>query len=518
MPGSRGVGLYFDDTKIYVVELHKEFGETQIVRSTESDVPAAVSGALPLTPAAAFARTARQTLEKAKISLQNIFIAIPEKEVMTRYFEIPLVPKKEWANVIRFEAQKYVPFDVHELYYDYDVFVDRVHRKIGVAFVAARKKEIDDMVEALRAEGIAVAAIETASIALVRALQLQEGKEVRALIHRNRDGASTVVLFKHRSVLMSRTTPARVARLGDIKGTAEESFLADARLAFNYFSKNFKNEVIKAIFVSADASESADWVALIGREFGLPTQPASAVSALGRGRTLSPGMNIAAGLALREVRNEGGKKVTLLPKEKTGPSAGAANTPLAPGEEEALLRKWAQRELIAAGLLLATTYLFFSSRVAAEKKSLAVSRLLPYKSVTANTGMEFAQLSAKFAELETREAFLKQLINNRSDVTSKLDEIAKIIPDELRITALDYSNQEELGGESRVTLRLDGLIQMAAGGSELVLTNHFVNTLKANERFRGGLADVKLTQVKKAIGSTPGYFSVDCTAIEKRTS
>ncbi len=514
MVGSRGVGLYLDDTKIYAIELQKEFGETQIVRSVEADVPAAAAGA---SSAIAFARAARQALEKARISPQSISVAIPEKDVMARYFEVPLVPKREWTNVIRFEAQKYVPFDVRDLYYDYDVFVDRIHKKIGVAFVAARKKDIDELVEAFRAEGLPPAAIETASIALVRALQLPEGKEVRALIQRNRDGAATVVIFKHRSVLMSRTGTVRSGRLEGAGNSPEESFLADTRLAFNYFSKNFKNEVIKSIVVSAEASGGADWAALIGREFGLPVQSASAVSAFGRGRTLSPGMNIAAGLALREVRHEGGKKVSLLPKEQSKAPAAEA-PPLAPGEEEALLKKWAQRELIAAGLLLGMTYFFFSSRVTTEKKSLAASRLLPFKSVTSNTGMRIEQLKSKLTELEGKEAFLTKLITNRSDVTSKLDEIAKTIPDELRINTLDYSNSEDAGGDSRVSLHMDGLIQLTSGGSELALANGFVNTLKGDERFRESLSEIKLTQVKKAIGQTPGFFAVDCAPADKRSS
>lgn len=507
MAGS-SLGIYFDETRLYVVELHKEFGETQIARSAEADLPAGAD-------AVAIARAARQAVDRAKIPVRTASLALPEREVMLRYFDIPPVPKKELAAAARFEAQKYVPFDVRDLVSDFETMREKGSRRIGVAFVAAKKKFVEDLAAAFEDQDLRLLSLESASLALVRSLTLTPAKnETRALIYRDPPAGLNTVIYRNRSVLMSRSgQPLRPNTLEAAEKSPAELITSEIRLAFNYFSKTFKNEVIKRLVVATDGRDDEAWALSLGREFGLPVQIASTLCAQSKGRALPTGLCAALGAALRGVGGDM-KRMNLAPRVRPKAGAGitAASAQLTPEEEKEYFKKWLVREAVAGGLLLLALHIGLSFQTAQIRKSLATERLVPVKTATANSNMSYDELKAKLNDLTAREAFLAKAVDGRTQVTEKLNEVSKHLPDDLKLTSFEYTDFEDRLGNVSLSVRMDGL---ATGGNELVSTNRFVSALKESDGFRRGLRDVKLTAVKKAVGQTPGYFSVDSTSMDR---
>jgi len=516
--GAQGVGLYFDAKRVYLVELRKEFGEIHISRSAEIDVPPPASGMLhefgPETWEAI-----RQAFDRTKIQSRSIAIALPEREIMVRYFDMPLLPKKEQTAAIRFESQKYLPFDVRDLYSDYELFPDKRHKRMGVAFLASRKKIVDDVAHNLEQMGVRIAAVETVSVALIRTLPPAAVKtEVQALVSIDRDGALTTVVFRGKSILMSRSSAPRPAPLGVAATAPSEEVVAEIRLAFNYFSKSFKGEPIKRMLVSVDPGEELiGWEELLQREFGLPVSTINAIHTLGRTKTVSPGMAVAIGAALRWVMRDA--KVNLLPHTT---AKRVESQSLSPEEEKEVLQKWAIRFAIAGLVALVALHFALGAQLDDRKKKLDAARRSPARAATANAGMSPDQLKQREAAINKKLVFLSNVFEKRVLVTSKLVEAARALPEEVRLSSLDYSDPGDREGKSFPTMKLEGMISLSNSGSELALANRFVTALKENEAFTRGFADVKLTAVRKSVpaqdqvAARPGYVSVDCVPVEVR--
>ena len=76
----------------------------------------------------------KKVLDNAGVRERRVSLTVPSESSMTRRFEMPILPKKEEKTAIRFEAQKFVPFDIKDLYFDYEVYPDTTRKKNSVVF------------------------------------------------------------------------------------------------------------------------------------------------------------------------------------------------------------------------------------------------------------------------------------------------------------------------------------------------------------------------------------------------
>ncbi len=104
--------------------------------------------------------TVLKLVQKAGLQGRKGVVALSGHEAIVRCFGLPLIPRKEVPNAARFEAQKYMPFDIKDLYFDYEVHPDPEQRKLRVVFLAARKDLIDRWIGAMTAAGVEVEAVE----------------------------------------------------------------------------------------------------------------------------------------------------------------------------------------------------------------------------------------------------------------------------------------------------------------------------------------------------------------------
>ena len=105
---------------------------------------------------------------------------------MIRHFELPAMPKKEEKNAVRFEAQKYVPFDIKELYFDHESYPDPARKKLRVVFFACKRQWVDQVGTLLAPLGCRLARVELASQSLARGF--------RARLARPPEAAEAMVL------------------------------------------------------------------------------------------------------------------------------------------------------------------------------------------------------------------------------------------------------------------------------------------------------------------------------------
>lgn len=110
------------------------------------------------------AETVHQLFEKGivgNISTRRVAVAIPASKTFNRTIQFPRMDKKkELDDAVRFEAEQYIPAELEDLYFDYDV-VSQSEKETEVLATAVPKKIVDSYISTMHLLGLEPVAIET---------------------------------------------------------------------------------------------------------------------------------------------------------------------------------------------------------------------------------------------------------------------------------------------------------------------------------------------------------------------
>ncbi len=519
MGNQSGVGVYFDVDHAFVVELVKEGGSAKLAKSGEAEFSIA---ALDLySEGKTVSQAIESAFQKSAVSSKIVAAALPARGCIVRYFDIPMIPKKEWDGAVHFEAQKYVSLNLDDLSYSFEVFPDKKEKKLGIVFLASKKEIIQQHLKLLSDAGLEAHYLEPASLSVVRALRGAKGwrdNETCALVDLRSNGMMSVAIIKNNRILMTRDsflvpagdgTPAAQG-LPDLNG-----FIREMRLTFNFFDKNFKSEEIKRIiFIPKGDHFLKDWSERLKAEFAIPFESGDFSHLLGLAVPLTFGMIAAAGLALRELSVGQAGEANLIPQEQVPVKTEEAGALIAEGEK-ATFQKWALLGVsIVAAAVLGFHFLlgFQIARHRADLRSAKAAHTKPAS--VADTSISKADLAQIDLQLTGKLGFLSALVDRRIFWTSKMNELARVTPPGIRLTRLEYADRENKQGRSQIALRLQGVVLSGGAGSELEAADLFVRALKEDQKFMEGFHEVKLSAIRKALvqNTEKVNFEVVCSA------
>lgn len=99
----------------------------------------------------------KEALKNMHIKHGNLYVTINNDKVLIRTRELPRVSKKEMLNVVRFEAENFLPYDIDAFYIDYKVLGESDEQTVGeteesevlfnVMIIAAPKEVVDQYIE-----------------------------------------------------------------------------------------------------------------------------------------------------------------------------------------------------------------------------------------------------------------------------------------------------------------------------------------------------------------------------------
>lgn len=112
----------------------------------------------------------KKVAAEALIDEKFVNISVLGSNVIVRYIILPKMTKEELKNAIRFEAEKYVPFNMDEVVLDYQIFEDNLeNNKMRVLLVVAKKDYIENRLKLIEEAGFGVRLIDVDSFALANA-------------------------------------------------------------------------------------------------------------------------------------------------------------------------------------------------------------------------------------------------------------------------------------------------------------------------------------------------------------
>lgn len=246
-------------------------------------------------------------LEKAFIDYQfstrEIQLCLPTKELIFRSFVIPWMQPEEVSSVVEFEATKYMPLKLDELYYTFHAypFEENNLKNLQILFMAIRRETLDKYTGILQHTNIRIETIEPAAISLIRLLGRQHEiphKCATAVIELDQD-ASRIVIIDNDVVQFIRESPMAFKR--DSPQQTTTRLITDLRVSYNFFIRqNATAKLKKIILVSLQKEEEI--TKAIADDFDIPVANVIAAKLMKRADIPHVGLLSAYGTALKGIK------------------------------------------------------------------------------------------------------------------------------------------------------------------------------------------------------------------------
>lgn len=121
------------------------------------------------------AQAIKRAYSRSGIQIQNAAIAVSGASVITRNIQVNAnFTDKELIEQIELEADRYIPYPLEEVYYDFEILgpSSRNPELMEVLLAAARVEVVDARVEALKQAGLKVTMVDVESFAMERSFAL----------------------------------------------------------------------------------------------------------------------------------------------------------------------------------------------------------------------------------------------------------------------------------------------------------------------------------------------------------
>ena len=508
------VGIYISPKNVDIIELAGSksapvlvnFIRQQIATDTVSDNAAAADHMAPYKDAVSDA--VKEGFEKLHSSPHTIQTVLGSSDFMIRYFDMPVLPKSEQQQAVRFEAKKYIPFKLDEIASDFRVLAEPKKKKaMDVFFMAATKTQINSHVANFKSTGSLVSGIDIMPLALWKVLLLHkkiEAKDKVVIVYADNDRESVSIhILESGMPFMSRDFKIAI----DDKEAVFEKIVSELRVSIDYYGRQKHTaEILKVVTCGEMLFSGLD--AYIADELKVVTSALYDFVKVKHADTLSPSAILALGSAI----------------EGLGQSSYSVNfSPLVDAIKHKKTYNIVVVEAIAALVIVALCYIFNSFLI----KSI-VSELKTVKrggkSLPANTSrLNLEQLKSRKENMIKDTNFMSLVVNNRVSWAVKLASIANDLTSiNTEITGGVWINSLSLKEDfvmndsvypSEIARRIlmSGSSFLLDSSKETAYVNSFFTSLQRDEAFMANFNNIDLGSVdrKNVEGELMSTFTID---------
>lgn len=179
-----------------------------------------------------------KTLRDAQAEGREISVSLADKNFIFRSFEMPAMKKKELDSSLIYEVEKYVPFKVDELMWDYNSIAFPKEKKLNVLFLGIREVDLKRIQAILKRLAFSIVTIEPSALSLAKVL-LAQNKFSRlknfALLDFTAYEGYLTMFHQSLPVFNQCLTISSKEGIFDL-----EKFVDSIRVAFQYFRREFR--------------------------------------------------------------------------------------------------------------------------------------------------------------------------------------------------------------------------------------------------------------------------------------
>jgi len=139
---------------------HVYVEHTRILSHPDADRPALIAEAM------------KKFTEQHDLTKETLVVSVPGQHTLARFTKLPpLENRRKIPELVRFEAQQQIPFDMEEVIWDYQVFEDPKAGEIEVGIFAMRRDLLREQLQYLANLNLEPAIVQSAPLALYNALR-----------------------------------------------------------------------------------------------------------------------------------------------------------------------------------------------------------------------------------------------------------------------------------------------------------------------------------------------------------
>jgi len=193
-----------------------------------------------------------KTLREVDNHAKEIYISLADKDFIFRPLEMPSMRKKDIESSLIYEVEKYIPFKIEELVWDYDYVNFPKEKKIGLSFIGIKEENFERIKSILFRLELKAVTIEPSCISLVRAVKsIKKFSQFNnfAILDFTQSEAS-FTFFQQDLPVFNRyfVVPKKEDDI-DL-----DNFIETVNFSFQYFKREFKNYKLDKFIVIGDSN------------------------------------------------------------------------------------------------------------------------------------------------------------------------------------------------------------------------------------------------------------------------
>ncbi len=463
-------GIFIGKNYVDAVTLSGSYGRPVIIDSARTQIT------LPVTEETWMAAL-RNTISSLKIKPDKIFSALPESGMMLRHFDMPLLPGSEQAQAIKFEARKYIPFKLDEIFSDYKVInILKEKKRMHVLFIAAQKADVEAQLKIFQACDIKLVGLDITPIALLRVINagryFKNGEIVAFLQLSPLESIASINIIEDNFPTISRDIP-----IAQQPEALAERLTSELRLSFDYYKRKDFHGTVSRLIICGKPNLS-ELGKKISEELGVVAEMAPHDNVIKSLTADNLGTMIAAGAAMNGLGHDT-HGINLLP-ESSKPKN------VMPQKQQVL-------PFVIAALMILLTF-FYSTKIVSSAKSkfdVALGAATALPPGTQNLSVDVLE-SLKQDQIKTI-SFAKSLEENRVYLTEKLNRIAQSLPEGAWISSFEITELPN----STMQMIINGKVFLPKSSQQMSSVNRFLETLKQDKVFMEGFVYCEVENLRK---------------------
>lgn len=416
----------------------------------------------------------------------NIYLSLWDKDFIFRSFLIPPMKRKEIENSIGFEIEKYIPFKIEDLTWNYSYQRLSREKKLLVSFLGFKKNIFTHLTQTFTKLDLNLLMIEPASLSLSRVLRsIPFYSKLNWFALLDYTPQESYLTFFYRELPIFNRT------LLSLKGRAlnKEKIIEEVKFALQYFNREHRGQSLEKMLVVVDKEKQSELASFkedtgIDVDFVIPQEilgnqnidlPDFKAYAAGS-YNYSPRRFMPYLLESARVGFLGSRRMPVYP----------LNVPLLGG-------------VIILGLVATISLnLFFNKRIELRKREL----LKKQEEVTSYGNLKnqpLQILEGLVKEKKNKIKFIEERINSKVNITSVLKRLSSLFPPGLWLEKIEVNMQET------PVMKLSGYVYLGDFRRELDSVGEFVSNLKEEQELKKIFSAVKPVRREK---SYIGEYSV----------
>jgi len=340
------VGIDIGSSSIKLVELSdgKEGCRLQNVGLSPLPPEAIVDGAL--MDSVTIIDTIKDLISSTKVKTKDAVASVSGHSVIVKKISLPFMTESELEESIKWEAERYIPFDINDVNIDFHIFGASPDNPetMDVILVAAKKDIINDYVSVIMEAGLNPMIMDIDAFALQNMVELnyEIGKEELVAIANIGAAVTSINILKNDISAFTRDvfkggnqvteeiqrqlhidyeeaenikTGAKVdiasqSVVQNVMRTASESVVGEIANSLDFFQSSTTYEKISKLYLSGGGSKIKDFDILLQQHVGIPVEIVNPFKKVGYSekdfdvdylKEIGPMMAVGVGLATRRV-------------------------------------------------------------------------------------------------------------------------------------------------------------------------------------------------------------------------